>query len=88
MMPKKSATGNGQQAGCRSLLVLTGALGPEPGAQTDDGLSACRGGPAGVGRYGFATGRSAASHAAMPPAISLTSVKPRRCRRLAATDER
>ena len=34
------------------------------------------------------SGSFAASHAARPPAISLTCVKPRRCRRLAAIDER
>ena len=33
-------------------------------------------------------GSFAASHAAMPPAISLTRVNPWRCSRLAAIDER
>jgi len=34
------------------------------------------------------TGSLAASHAAMPPAISLTLANPRLCSRLAAMDER
>src|SRR5688572_28327984 len=33
-------------------------------------------GPRGLAAYGYTIGRPAASHAASPPAISLTSVKP------------